>query len=86
MAISKEVLDLWKSFDVPIDEDWHIFKKGTDRYYIMHWFEGFGVSVHDLMFSHYSNMYEGDSYGRTSGFYCSVYSDSLLLRTAGGKT
>lgn len=34
-----------------IDEDWLIFKKGTDREYIWHWLESkFDISVAQLMF------------------------------------
>ena len=47
---------LWAEFgDVPInedeeiDEDWHIFSKGTDRFEIWHWFEEtYDISIASL--------------------------------------
>ena len=55
-----EVKELWNEFgDVPmnelteeIEEDWNIFKAGTHREDIWHWFEEqFNISVADLMYS-----------------------------------
>ena len=54
----KEIEELWEKFgDIPIDEkecidvDFHIWKKGTNRYDIWHWFdeefsEGIGVLMY----------------------------------------
>ena len=51
--------ELWETLvDVPmnpetecIEEDWHIFKTGTHREEIWHWFENeFGIAVVDLIY------------------------------------
>jgi len=51
---------LWKKLsNVPVDNndcidvDWHIFKKGTDKFYIWHWFESQNknFSVHDALYN-----------------------------------
>ena len=68
---------LWNEFkDVPIDkdecidEDFHIWEKGTDRYHIWHWFEynfrGKSLSLH-------TDLVNWDYYddNRTENIHCS---------------
>ena len=54
----QEIFNLWNEFgDVPmndneeIETDWNIFKAGTNKYDIWHWFEDkFNIRVVDLLY------------------------------------
>lgn len=56
---NKELIELWYNFsDVPIDEqecideDFHIWPKGTDRFEIWHWFdELFPDGIYKMLFN-----------------------------------
>lgn len=58
--LCNKIKTLWVSLeDVPMDpktekveDDWHIFKAGTHREEIWHWFEKtFNISIRDLLYA-----------------------------------